>query len=158
MKLNLPKTARLELDMTPMIDVTFQLLTFFMLVINFENTQADERVKLPRSALAKPPKVPAEDRLILNVGFNRDLEGTILSGPFCFYNGEQVTIAEMAPRLKREVETYRLFHPGEESVKTVVEIRSDGEVPTGLVQELIKHAQAARFEHFILKAEELVPP
>ena len=46
-----------EIDMTPMIDCVFQLITFFMLVINFESTQADERVKLPESEIAKPPKV-----------------------------------------------------------------------------------------------------
>ena len=41
--------AMVEMDMTPMIDVVFQLITFFMLITNFEQTQADERVKLPIS-------------------------------------------------------------------------------------------------------------
>ena len=49
-----------EVDMTPMIDVVFQLLAFFMVITNFEQTQADERVKLPRDQLAKPPKVKVE--------------------------------------------------------------------------------------------------
>ena len=46
-----------EPDMTPMIDIVFQLLTFFMIAINFENTKADERVKLPKDSLAKPPVI-----------------------------------------------------------------------------------------------------
>ena len=49
-----------EPDMTPMIDIVFQLLTFFMIAINFENTKADERVKLPKDTLAKPPVVKPE--------------------------------------------------------------------------------------------------
>jgi len=45
-----------DVDMTPMIDIVFQLIAFFMVVTNFANTKADERVKLPKDELARPPK------------------------------------------------------------------------------------------------------
>ena len=38
-----------------MIDMTFQLIAFFMLVINFSDVEQDQRVQLPASELAKPP-------------------------------------------------------------------------------------------------------
>lgn len=44
-----------EIDMTPMIDIVFQLITFFMVITNFDQNEADERVTLPRDQLAKPP-------------------------------------------------------------------------------------------------------
>ncbi len=63
---------RVEIDMTPMIDIVFQLLTFFMVVINFEAADADERVKMAVSDLARPPKVKPAETLVVQVGFNRE--------------------------------------------------------------------------------------
>ena len=45
-----------ELDMTPMIDMTFQLIAFFMVLLNFGESEIDARIKLPSSQLAKPPE------------------------------------------------------------------------------------------------------
>ena len=60
-----------EVDMTPMIDIVFQLIAFFMLITNFEQTQADERVKLPSDQLAIPLEVARVKQLTLNIGFIR---------------------------------------------------------------------------------------
>ena len=38
-----------ELDYTPMIDMTFQLIAFFMILINFSDAEQDQRVQLPSS-------------------------------------------------------------------------------------------------------------
>ena len=46
--------AKTDIDMTPMIDVTFQLITFFIFTLNFSNAVQDDRVQLPLSQLAKP--------------------------------------------------------------------------------------------------------
>ena len=45
------------MDMTPMIDVTFQLIAFFMFVLNFSEVDQDQRINLPSSELARPPDV-----------------------------------------------------------------------------------------------------
>src|SRR3970040_3129983 len=59
MRLTKPhKTITAEMDMTPMIDVTFQLIAFFMFVLNFSEVDQDQRVNLPASELAKPPDAP----------------------------------------------------------------------------------------------------
>src|SRR5688572_6105199 len=50
----------IDLDYTPMIDMTFQLVAFFMILINFSEAEQDERVQLPSSILAKPPQSPFE--------------------------------------------------------------------------------------------------
>ena len=75
MKIKTPKADVPEVDMTPMIDIVFQLIAFFMVITNFEQTQADERVKLPKNELAKPPEVKRENLLTLNVGYDRDNKG-----------------------------------------------------------------------------------
>lgn len=160
MKIKAEKPEIPELDMTPMIDCTFQLIAFFMLIINFENTRADERVKLPTSEQAKPQQVKIQDEVVINVGFIRDKNGEKRDPvPWVFYgNGEDVRIDQVAALLKREVTLWKFQHPKEEKVSTTVTIRADAEVPHGVVQELIKEAQVAGFEKFVLKAMEEVAP
>ena len=45
---------RAEPNLTPLLDVVFQLITFFMLVINFSNENYDQRVRLPVAGSARP--------------------------------------------------------------------------------------------------------
>ncbi len=47
-----------EPDLTPLLDIVFQLITFFMLVINFTADNYDRRVHLPVAGSARP----VEDR------------------------------------------------------------------------------------------------
>ena len=50
MKFNKAKTSEiLEGDLTPMIDMTFQLIAFFMLLINFTEIDRAEEIALPTS-------------------------------------------------------------------------------------------------------------
>ena len=156
MKIKSEKPELPEPDMTPMIDCVFQLITFFMVVINFENTQADERVKLPDSALAKPPKVKIEDELVLNIGYIRK-GGKILSEPLVFWPGQDVPVKEIEPFLVKEKQFWKLKHGGGKMTSTVT-IRADIDVPTGVVQELIQSCQAQGFEKFVLKAMEPSAP
>jgi biopolymer transport protein ExbD len=153
MKIKSEKPELPELDMTPMIDCVFQLITFFMVVINFENSQADERVKLPDSALAKPPKVKIEDELVLNVGFIRR-NGKIISEPLVFWPGQDVPVKEIEPFLAKEKQFWKLKHAGAGKMNSTVTIRADADVPTGVVQELIQSCQGQGFEKFVLKAME----
>ena len=49
MKVKSKKPDLAEGDLTPMIDMTFQLIAFFMVLINFSQTESNERVVLPSS-------------------------------------------------------------------------------------------------------------
>ncbi|HVX10755.1 MAG TPA: biopolymer transporter ExbD [Pirellulales bacterium] len=131
-----------EGDMTPMIDMTFQLIAFFMVLINFAEGDQDQRIKLPSSELAKPPDAPVEAPLILQL----TEEGNVLLG------GDKVPIADMSRYLRTESEIIRRQDkvPSEASVI----IRADRGTKTGLVQELIKKCQEQGFEKFSLRAKQ----
>jgi biopolymer transport protein ExbD len=142
-----------ELDMTPMIDIVFQLITFFMVINKFDQDEADERVGLPRDTLARPPAVQRKNAFVLNYGFMKNQQGERLSSePFLFIGDEQLTLDQVRPRLRQESQFYRTIGTSLEDV--TVEIRADASVKAGLVQELIQMCQETgiEFQRFALKA------
>ena len=145
-------------DMTPMIDMTFQLITFFMVVISFEQTQADERIKLPADQLAIPPEVARENEIVLNIGFLRDAAGNEIGEPGVTYGDDYIPVLNYGPNLQQERAKYIALHGSEEALSEVtVVLRADSEVPTGLIQELMKMAQEAGFSKFSFKAKQERP-
>src|SRR6476620_4877929 len=95
MGMNLKKEGpeAVEIDMTPMIDMTFQLIAFFMILNNFEAAEQDARVVLPASALAKPPEAPFESPITVQM----TKEGMPLLGGELFADRKA-----MIPKLKNE--------------------------------------------------------
>ncbi|MEZ6147469.1 MAG: biopolymer transporter ExbD [Planctomycetaceae bacterium] len=152
MRIKSSKPSLVDPDMTPMIDIVFQLIAFFMIVTNFEQTQADERVKLPEDELAQPPIAPREQELYINVGFERDKNGNIIDPtPYVFSKEGAKTAQAFASELQMEA---RVAQTKKIDPKTMtIVIRADAETPTGIVQELIKLAQDNGFEKFALKAK-----
>ncbi len=153
MKFKKPDADVPEVDMTPMIDIVFQLIAFFMVITNFEQTQADERVKLPRNELARPPEVKREKLLTLNIGYNRNKQGVkVDETPYVFFNGAEVPLSKMAQPLRTESRFYETAGTSLEEVR--VQIRADAEVPWGVVQELIQMCQQpdVKFQRFALSA------
>lgn len=147
----------LEPDMTPMIDVVFQLIAFFMLVTNFEQTQADERVKLPSDQLARPPETSRDKVLVVNIGFNRDKDGEKIDPEaYIFQGDDMIRVLDFGRQLREEKRVAQALYGPEGNREMSIEIRADAETPTGMIQELIKLAQENGFEKFSLRAKQLV--
>ena len=81
-----------EGDLTPMIDMTFQLIAFFMVLINFTQSEQNEKVKLPSSVLAKPAKAPLEFPITLHL----TEDATVVVG------GQETSIGGIGPFLVLE--------------------------------------------------------
>lgn len=142
----------IEPDLTPMIGIVFQLLTFLVIAISFENTKADERVKLPRDMLAKPPEVKPEHELVLNFGYERDKNGNKRHDrPAVFYNDRLVEVSQLGPELEEEKRVLESIYGKTVLDKMTVLIRADADVPGGLVQQLIKKCQDSGFTKFSLR-------
>lgn len=130
-----------DIDMTPMIDMTFQLITFFMFVMNFSEAEQDDRIQLPSSQLAKPVEGAMESPITLQLTNN----GSVI------YAGELVAVPDIGTYLERE-KTVMLDAGKEPSAATVI-VRADGRSKTGEVQEIIKKCQEKGFERFALRAQ-----
>lgn len=148
-----------EIDMTPMIDIVFQLITFFMVITNFDQNEADERVTLPKDQLARPPMAVRKNSFMLNFGYDIDSTGKRSSDiPYLFFGDEKATLEQVRPRLQQESQFYKTIGTKYEDV--TVEIRADASVPAGMVQELIQMCQEDRiqFQRFALKATQKIEP
>jgi biopolymer transport protein ExbD len=142
MKINAKGPDFVELDYTPMIDMTFQLIAFFMILINFSDAEADERVQLPSSQLAKPPDASAETPIYIQM--MRD--GRIIMNTQVLTDPEAIR-----PFLKAE--KYLLQTKNQSEKNATIIIRAHKDAKTGLVQRIIKVCQEVGFEKFTLRAK-----
>jgi len=132
-----------EGDMTPMIDMTFQLIAFFMVLVNFSEADQNQRIKLPSSELAKPPEGPMESPITLQLT-DKD---TVIFGP------DEMTLEGLRPKLLHERQLIEAT-PDRSLAKATIIIRADRYAKTGRVQEVIQVCQDAGFEKFALRARQ----
>jgi len=131
------KTENVEMDMTPMIDMTFQLITFFMMLINFSQQEQDARVDLPTSALVEPAEETGKED-ILTLQFTKG--GTVL------VMGDEVKVG---PALEGIIDRERRVFSREKKMENaIVVIRADKTAATGEIQEAIDICQKNKFERF----------
>jgi biopolymer transport protein ExbD len=132
-----------EMDMTPMIDVTFQLIAFFMFVLNFSEVDQDQRINLPSSELAKPPEVAYETPLTIQLTEDEEF----------IFAGDLLTTDGLKAALLREAQIIKA-HPDKKVSDVTVIIRADRLAKTGKVQEIIQLCQQAEFETFALRGKQ----
>lgn len=140
-----------EPNLTPLLDVVFQLITFFMLVTRFSTDNFDARVKLPVAGSARPVegKPADQDRLILNI----DSDGNLL------WSGETLDTERAIKELSTQAQLVRLnlkiagkeVKPGE-PLPTIIVVRADRRTPFSQLYRLITACQANGFTKFNLKA------
>lgn len=138
-----------EPDLTPLLDIVFQLITFFMLVINFSQDTYDARVKLPVAPSAKPIDAShaSEDRLVLNVN----------AAGFLLLNGKEYPPEAAAREIQLQADMVKLnfrnkkdFDP--DNLPTTMVIRADKNTPFDPLHKLIVACQTNGFRKFALKA------
>lgn len=128
MKLRTPGAEDARFDMTPMMDIVFQLIAFFMIVstfIAFEKVEVDLPLA-PNAALAENQ----QDRLMLSLA----VDGTI------WFGAVAVSLEELAAG----VDAWRTEHP-----RSRVVIRSDRATPYSLVKQVMKTCRDAGLSDII---------
>jgi len=142
----------MAIDMTPMIDMTFQLIAFFMILINFADTEQSEKVQLPSSALAKPPDAPLETPITIQIGFDRAKNGTKLSQEKAIIAAQEFGSPDaLKPMLNNEKYVLENRHKSINDANII--IRADADTRTGFVQNVIRVCQEVGFEKFTLRAK-----
>lgn len=141
--------VRAEPNLTPLLDVVFQLITFFMMLINFSQDNYDQRVRLPVAGNAKPVEGTGEDTLVLNV----DRDGKLL------FNEKALGTEQAIQEIGRQSKLTRInlefsgakLKPGE-PLPTMIVLRADRSTPFSQIYRIISACQANGFQKFALKA------
>ena len=119
--------AKSQADMTPMIDIVFQLIAFFMFTINLSDAEQAQRATLPASDLAQPPQAPYDHPLTIHLTDR---------GQFIYAGAVLGSLDELRSALLREKQIIERFALERMQNVTVI-IRADQDARSGLVEEII---------------------
>ncbi len=134
-------------NLTPILDMVFQLITFFMLVINFKSASMDLTLRLPVVGSARPVDHQGEvDLLVLNINDKGDLNVYGIKRNIEDYIAGEAVASRLSARRKNAK-----IEPGDELPTTVV-IRADRSTPFYLLNRVIQACQQQGFRSFALKA------
>lgn len=144
---SLQSMERAEPNLTPILDMVFQLITFFMLVINFKAASLDLSLKLPVVGSARPVDTNGqEDLLILNIDNQGNLNVYGVRKDIESYIAGEAQAALLAAR-----RNHPNIQAGDELPTTVV-IRADKTIPFKLLNRVMKACQSQGFRKFALMA------
>jgi biopolymer transport protein ExbD len=138
-------------NLTPLLDVVLQLITFFMMLIHFGSKLEGETeaVRLPVAPAALPSGELGLDRLIVAI----DQRGRLLTG------GRALEEPAAAAWFGREASARRAGRAAvaaegepanDQELPTLVVVRADREAPYGAVRRLMAAAQESGFAQFSL--------
>ena len=135
-----------EPNLTPILDMVFQLITFFMLVINFQAAAVDMSLKLPVVGSARPVDKAAEELLVLNV---------TNTGEVIVYGQPK----DPEPYLRKEAQMTLLKLKGQgknaklgDELPTMIVVRADQKTPFDLVNKVLTECQKNGYRKFALRA------
>src|SRR5262245_15591082 len=148
MSASMSHSASAEPNLTPILDMVFQLITFFMLVINFKAASMDLDLKLPVIGSARPVDTQGqEDLLILNINAQGQLRvyGQLIPD-IAAYISNEAQASLLVARAKNPT-----IKAGDELPSTVV-IRADKSTPFAMLNRAISKCQEHGYRKFALKA------
>lgn len=148
MSSSLSHSSSAEPNLTPILDMVFQLITFFMLVINFKTAAMDLDLKLPVVGSARPVDTQGqEDLLILNINSQGQLRvyGHFVSDVAGYIANEAQASMVVARRGNLQIQA------GDELPSTVV-IRADKGTPFTMLNKIVQICQTQGYRKFALKA------
>jgi biopolymer transport protein ExbD len=131
-----------EGDMTAMIDMVFQLIAFFMVLINFSQDDQNEKISLPESELAKPADGPLESPIVIHL----DKDARVYMG------ANEATVESVKVLLGTEVAVLKSNQKSAADGNII--IRAHRNAAGGKVQDLIAKCQEMGFEKFALRVKE----
>jgi biopolymer transport protein ExbD len=148
-----PKRISIKIDMTPMVDIAFLLLVFFMSTTQFRPPEefpvdlpaSHSEIKLPESDVIIIT-IPGENKIFLTTGAaNLDLQHGFL---FETETGQVASKEFLSAELPVTITNYRLRNP-----KVRIVVKADKEADYGLVEDVMYALQKNNMTRFHLITE-----
>ena len=139
------KEQGVDMDMTPMIDIVFLLIVFFMVVTELSGQQAVVILPVASEAKVEEPQ-PGMRVLVVNVSFDKEAKEIVQ-----LMNGPPLTTKELEAELKAEAVAFGQWEdnpfsadPEKRLSKLQVTIRCDQGAEAGNIHKIFAACQAAR--------------
>jgi biopolymer transport protein ExbD len=133
MEFERPQRIKMHLDISPLIDVVFQLLLFFMLTSSFV-TERGIKLNLPQAATGAPQREKLPVVLVI------DKQKRI------YLDRKEVKLPELTQALTTELQSRQ--------TKTVV-LKTDDTVPVGLAVKVMDLARQAKGEDLVVSTKQM---
>ena len=146
------RDVRADPNLTPMLDMVFQLITFFVMVMTFKSAEIDFNLSLPVVGSARPVTTAGRTGLLV---LNVDRAGNLRTTQPIRDLDSFVRIESQATLLANHMTSADLEGGGE--LPTIVVIRADRATPFGKLNRVIKACQENGFRKFAMKALEKEP-
>jgi biopolymer transport protein ExbD len=144
------RSSVLNPNLTPLLDVVLQLITFFMMLVHF-GTRLEGATKAVRLPIA-PAALPGSDLTFDRLGVAMDARGQLLvEGRALDEEAASAWWADQAKTRRAGLET--LGEPAaaaRDDLPTVVILRADKAASYGAVRRALAEAQEKGFAHFSL--------
>jgi biopolymer transport protein ExbD len=137
-----------EPNLTPILDMVFQLITFFMLVVNFKSASMDLSLKLPVVGSARPVDSQGQiDLLVMNVNLDGALVvyGNTVTNIEGYIRNEAELSRKILRRTKPDVQ------PGDD-LPTMIVVRADRNTPFKHLNRVIETCIKQGFRSYSFKA------
>jgi biopolymer transport protein ExbD len=135
-------------NLTPLLDVVLQLITFFMMLIHFGSKLEGETaaVRLPTAPAALPGGDLSLDRLVVAV----DAQGRLLAEGGALDETSASRWWNEQAKARREGRAAIGAGGSDEELPTLVVVRADKDASYGAIRKLLGTAQDQGFAHFSL--------
>jgi len=157
--------GELAFDMTPMIDVVFQLIIFFMVALSFAKTEVEAKLFLPVAQAAKPPERAEEELFVVNVinVYEKNAKGLWefpdprnrsqpdVNRPYVIRGKQRKTVEQLRAALKEKARLSK-FRSDKDEVTAAVIIRGDRNVVWEEMFRAMLECRDAGFIKVYLKA------
>jgi biopolymer transport protein ExbD len=139
-------TSQVQLNLTPILDMVFQLITFFLLVLTFQSAALEQNLSLPAIGSARPVDTRGyDDVLVLNI----NAEGELI-----VYGHAKEIDRYLLGEAQASLLRARVLQPDLEAgdeLPSIVVLRADRRTPFTLLNRVITTCQRHGFRQFSLK-------
>ncbi|MGE3166405.1 MAG: ExbD/TolR family protein [Planctomycetota bacterium] len=141
--------AGVEMDMTPMIDIVFLLIIFFMIVTELSNLDIEELVLPVASSADLQVPAPETREIKINVVIAPTQAGAESGAGLIKISGQAYNKAELIDKLRFEAEAWGKYEPNptkpdqQDSLLEVL-VRADQGVNAGHIHEIYEACKQAK--------------
>jgi biopolymer transport protein ExbD len=152
MKFRLTDESRTRPEGIVLINLTFLLCALVAIAMHFESARTNERIKLPRLALARPSG-PSAGEFVVDIRYprrERDRSGTS-TAPLAVVGGSELPLNELEPKLQQIRQGLERTGSRSRNQAAVI-LRAEQSVPYHDLQRVVLTCQTAGFSRLALQS------